>query len=526
MAAAPEHLDIAIIGAGISGIGIAHHLTRAFPGRSLALLEARDTLGGTWDLFRYPGIRSDSDMHTLGFSFRPWTGEKSIADGGSILRYLVETAQADGTDRRIRYGHQVVAATWSSAEARWTLDVDVRTDQGGDGGAAGTRRARLTCTVLIACTGYYDYDQGYCPEFPGIERFRGRVVHPQHWPADLAVAGARVVVIGSGATAMTLVPALARQGAQVTMLQRSPTYVIELPSVDPFARWARRRLPAPAASRLIRWQSIARTDLSYRLSRRLPRQASETLIRAAARRLPEGYDVARHFTPRYRPWDQRVCVLADGDLFEEIRAGRATVATGHIETFTEHGIRLRSGEELPADVVATATGLRLRLLGGLTLTVDGEPVTPASRRVYKSVLLEDVPNFAFVFGYTNASWTLKVDLAGRYLSRLLRHLDRRGCQVFVPHALARPGERGVDEQASILGLTSGYITRARDELPRQGTRRPWRMRSDYLADLRTLRFGPVRDRELLLRPAPPPTQRTPAEPAASVPAPADRAPAA
>jgi cation diffusion facilitator CzcD-associated flavoprotein CzcO len=474
-----EHLDVLIVGAGLSGIGAAHHLQRRHPGRSYALLEARDGLGGTWDLFRYPGVRSDSDMHTLGFGFRPWREAKAIADGPAILRYLRETAQAYGIDRRIRYGQRVVRAAWSSADARWTVDVEQATTG---------QTVRLSCGFLLGCTGYFRYDEGYTPRFEGVERFRGPVVHPQHWPGDLEVAGRRVVVIGSGATAVTLVPALAAEGADVTMLQRSPTYIASLPSVDPFAEWARRVLPERLAFPAVRWKNILQQIALYQLSRRRPSTMKRLLRKVLDAELPAGYDIDRHFSPRYDPWDQRLCLVPDGDLFRAIRAGTASVVTGEIETFTERGIRLRSGEELEADVAVTATGLNLLMFGGIELEVDGEPVALPSRMTYKGMMLEGVPNFAFAMGYTNSSWTLKADLTGEYVGRLLAHMDRHG------HAVCAP--RNTDptvRHEPLLDFGAGYVLRSLASLPKSGSKAPWKLRMNYAADVVALRFGSVDD---------------------------------
>ncbi|ADP83209.1 flavin-containing monooxygenase [Pseudofrankia inefficax] len=506
-----EHLDVLIIGAGLSGIGIAVHLKDHHPHRAVALLEARGALGGTWDLFRYPGVRSDSDMSSLGYGFRPWTEPRLIAEGSAILRYLADTAREHGIDERIRYGHRVVAASWSSERARWTVDVELTRDAAGPSaeGAGSSvppgerpRRIQLSCDVLVAATGYYHYDRGYEPDFPGRAAFTGRVVHPQHWPDDLDHTGARVVVIGSGATAMTLVPALAERAARVTMLQRSPTYVVSMPAVDPATTRLRRVLPDRWAAWLVRWRNIVRQQLLFRLSRWRPELVRRTLLARVARSLPPGYDVARHFTPRYDPWDQRLCLVPDGDLFAAIRGGRVDVVTDEIDTFVEGGIRLRSGAELAADLVVTATGLRLKMFDGIPLTVDGALVPVPDRRMYKGLMLEGVPNFVFAFGYTNASWTLKVDLVGEHLARLLRHLDRHRLQAFVPEPADPPAGAGEAGEASFFDFSSGYVLRGAAELPRQGERGPWRTRMNYLADVRALRFGRVGGPELRFEPVP------------------------
>jgi cation diffusion facilitator CzcD-associated flavoprotein CzcO len=467
-----EHLDVLIVGAGLSGIGAAYHLQDRCPDKRYALLEARADLGGTWDLFRYPGVRSDSDMHTLGYSFRPWNGAKAIADGPAILKYLRDTAQAYGIDQQIRYHHRVIAASWSSAEARWTVEVE-RTDTG--------ETLQLTCGFLLGCTGYYRYDHGHTPAFPGSERFRGQIVHPQHWPEDLDYAGKRVVIIGSGATAVTLVPAMARTAAHVTMLQRSPSYITSLPSVDPVAQQLHRVLPDRAVSSIVRWKNVLVQLGIFQLSRRRPELVKRLLRKMLARQLPAGYDIDRHFTPRYDPWDQ----------FKALRKGSASVVTDHIDTFTETGIRLRSGEELAADIIVTATGLSLLMLGGIQLTVDGAAVPVPERKTYKGMMLEGVPNFAFAIGYTNASWTLKADLTGEYLCRLLRHMDAHGYRKCVP----QNDDPAVTERP-LLDFSAGYIQRSIDQLPRQGSKAPWRLWMNYPADVLALRFGSVTDQAM------------------------------
>ena len=472
------HVDVLIIGAGLSGIGAAHHIQSAFPGRTYTILEARDSIGGTWDQFRYPGVRSDSDMYTLGYRFRPWTEPKAIADGPSILHYIRETAAAAGIDRHIRFRHRVVRAEWSSEDARWTVEAVH------DG-----EPVRLTADFLYTCSGYYHYDGGHAPHFPGIERFGGTVVHPQHWPEDLDYTGKRIVVIGSGATAVTLVPAMADRAAHVTMLQRSPTYIITLPAEDPIANGLRRLLGDRRAYPIARWKNVALQTLFYKLSRRRPGLVRALLRKATIKQLPPGYEVDTHFKPAYQPWDQRLCLVPDGDLFAAIRAGHASVVTDHIEEFTETGVRLRSGAELQADVVVTATGLRLLALGGITLAVDGREVKLPETMVYKGVMLSGVPNFAFTFGYTNSSWTLKADLVSEYVVRLLRHMDARGHDQCVPVGDDDP----TITERPLLDFQAGYVLRSIDEFPRAGSRAPWQVRMSYPYDLRTLRRGPIDD---------------------------------
>ncbi len=472
-------VDVLIVGAGLSGIGAAHHLQTRCPDKTYLILEGRERLGGTWDLFRYPGVRSDSDMYTLGYSFRPWPGPNAIADGASILAYLRDTAEAAGIDRRIRYRHRVERARWSSDDARWTVEArDL---------AAG-EVVRVTCRFLHVCAGYYDYDAGYTPPLPGRERFRGRIVHPQHWAPDVDERGARVVVIGSGATAVTLVPALARRAAHVTMLQRSPTYIMSRPRRDPFATWARDHLPERAAHTAARWKYMLLGMGFYELCRRYPEQTKRLLVDQVRRQLGGAADVATHFTPTYRPWDQRLCQVPDGDLFEAIRGGRASVVTDHIESFTETGLALRSGAQLPADLIVTATGLQLKFFGGIAVEVDGARIDPARTMIYKGMMASDVPNCAFASGYTNASWTLKVELVSAYVCRLLRYMDA--------HGYTRCCPRRVDpanQEVPLLDFTSGYVLRSIDHLPRQGSAAPWRLYQNYALDRLSLERARVDD---------------------------------
>jgi monooxygenase len=474
---ATEHLDVLIIGAGLSGIGAAHHLQSAFPARTYAILEARDAIGGTWDLFRYPGVRSDSDMHTLGYRFRPWTQAKAIADGPSILRYIGDTAAEAGIDRHIRFGYRVVRAEWSTSDARWTVEA-----------VHGGETVRLTTNFLYVCTGYYRYDTGYAPHFPGIERFGGTVVHPQQWPENLDYTGKKVVVIGSGATAVTLAPAMAERAAHVTMLQRSPTYVMSLPAEDALANGLRRRLGARRAYPIVRWKNVAITTLIYQLSRRRPGIMKSLIRKAAIRQLPPGYDVDTHFKPRYQPWDQRLCLIPDGDLFAAISQGRVSVVTDRIAEFTEAGLRLESGAGLEADIVVTATGLQLLALGGIQLAVDGREVKLPETMAYKGMMLSGVPNFAFTVGYTNASWTLKADLVSEYIVRLLRYLDTHDYDQCVPI-----NDDPTVTERPLLDFQAGYVLRSLDEFPKAGSRPPWQLGMSYAHDLRKLRRGPIDD---------------------------------
>jgi cation diffusion facilitator CzcD-associated flavoprotein CzcO len=471
-----EHLDVLIVGAGLSGIGAAYHIADDCPWASYAVFEARDAIGGTWDLFRYPGIRSDSDMFTFSYPFRPWPGEQSIGDGAAILQYIRDTAEEFGIDRHIRFRHRIVAADWSSDDACWRVRAE-RTDDDGT-----QHDVELTCSFLFSCSGYYRYDRGHLPDFPGMDDFTGTLVHPQQWPQDLEYDGARVVVIGSGATAITLVPALAERAEHVTMLQRSPTYIASLPGTNPLTPLIRKVLPSRWQGGLLRWTHALATQASFRLSRRRPRLMKRVLIKGVERELPPGYDVDTHFTPRYDPWDQRLCVVPDGDLFRAIRDGRAEVVTDHIETFTTTGLKLTSGRALDADIIVTATGLELLFLGGIELSVDGDPVDPSERLTYKGMMLEGVPNAAMAVGYTNASWTLKSELTCDYVARLLDHMRRIGAE----QCVAVNSDPSI-ERASLLGLSSGYVTRAEDRFPKQGSRFPWQMHQSYLADHRIMK---------------------------------------
>lgn len=478
-----EHVDVLIVGAGLSGVAAAYYLQTRCPTKRYTILEGRGAIGGTWDLFRYPGVRSDSDMQTLGYSFRPWRDAQAIADGPAILRYIHDTAAAYGIDQRIRFNHRVRRAEWSSTEGRWTVEAERLNERG-----EVSEVARLTCGFLYMCTGYYDYTHGYTPEWPGRERFAGRIVHPQEWPADLDYDGKRVVVIGSGATAVTLVPALAERAAHVTMLQRSPTYIVARPSEDALANWLRRRLPAPLGDRLARWKSILLGMYFYRLARRRPDVTRRAILRMARQQLGPDYDVERHFAPRYNPWDQRVCLARDADLFDAIKANHASIVTDEIEGFTEMGIRLRSGDELPADVIVTATGLTMRLMSGVRLVADGAPVELGQTLSYRGMMYSGVPNLASAFGYTNASWTLKCELIAQYVCRLLTYMDQHGYIRCLP---LRPAS--VVGAESAVNLTSGYVTRALDSLPRQGPKKPWRTYQNYALDLLAMRLDRLDD---------------------------------
>ena len=476
----PEHIHVLIVGAGLSGIGAAAHLQRRCPDKSFLVLEARGAIGGTWDLFRYPGIRSDSDMYTLGYAFKPWTSAKAIADGPAIRAYVQETAAEHGIDQRIRFGHRVVAADWSSADKTWQVTAETA-----DGAA------HYSCRFLVMAAGYYDYDEAYRPRWPGEDAFPGPVIHPQFWPEDLDYSGKRIAVIGSGATAVTLVPELARTAAHVTMVQRSPSYIVTRPSVDGIAEWLKRRLPPGAAYALTRWKNVALTWFFFRLARGRPERVARKLIQLARDDVGERF-AEEDFTPTYKPWDQRLCLVPDGDLFKAVRDGKALLATGEIECFTEGGLKLVDGREITADIIVAATGLKVVAFGKTRICLDGRPTDPSQAMVYKGMMLSDVPNMMFIFGYTNASWTLKADLSCDYLVRLLRRMDATGARA----AIARRDPEV--EEIPFLDFTSGYVRRALPLLPKQGARRPWRLYQNYLLDLLTLRFGKIADGTLRL----------------------------
>jgi len=474
------HLDVLIVGAGLSGIGAGHYLQTECPWADYAIFEARDAIGGTWDLFRYPGIRSDSDMHTLGYSFRPWDGEKSIADGDSILQYIKDTARESGVDTHIRFNHRIIAASWSTPDSLWRVTAE-RTDT--------NETLELTASFLFSCSGYYRYDHGYLPDFEGMADFTGTIVHPQAWPERLDVAGKTVVVIGSGATAITLVPALAQSAAHVTMLQRSPTYIASLPEKSPVVAMLRKVLPPQQAGTAAKWFHALMTQAFYGVSRKYPKLVRRMLSKGLERQLPPGYDITTHFTPRYNPWDQRFCAVPNGDLFKMLSAGTASVVTDQIQRFTKSGLLLSSGENLEADIIVTATGLELLFLGGIALRVDGEPVDPPTRLTYKGMMLEGVPNMALAIGYTNASWTLKCDLTCDYVCRLLNYMQDNSLTQCVP----RNKQNAATASEPILGLTSGYIQRSAHLLPKQGTSPPWKVHQSYWRDYRALRMSRLDD---------------------------------
>lgn len=475
---AVKHVDVLIVGAGISGISAAWHLQKKCPQKSFAILEGRNAIGGTWDLFRYPGIRSDSDMYTLGYSFKPWKDTKVIAEGHTIRAYVQETAQENGIDKKIQFGHKILSSSWSSADAQWTVSaLQVATG----------KTVQFTCNFLMMCTGYYNYDAGYTPEFAGIKKYKGQVIHPQKWPENLDYTGKRVVVIGSGATAVTLLPAMTDKAAHVTMLQRSPTYVASVPQNDIVAKQMRRFLPEMAVYRFGRTRNVGLQMGVFNLAKSKPAVLRRFLLGQVRRQLGKDFDM-KHFTPSYNPWDERLCAVPDGDLFKAIRRGKASVVTDHIDTFTAKGIKLKSGEELEADIVITATGLDLQMLGGMALSVDGQPFDVSKAMNYKGLMFEGLPNLSMTFGYTNASWTLKADITSEYICRLLTHMSKKGVRQCVP----QNNDASVVPE-TFLNMRSGYIQRAVGKLPQQGNKAPWRVYMNYALDLAVLRYRPIED---------------------------------
>ena len=491
-----EHFDVLIIGAGLSGIGAGAHLRMECPEKTFAILEGRERSGGTWDLFRYPGVRSDSDMFTLGYSFRPWSDQKAIADGPSILRYIRETSAEYDLDKEIRYGHRVRRAEWSSETSKWTVEVSVSSPRvssphvskgSTDDETTRAEKKHFTCNFLYLCTGYYEYEQGYTPDWPGFDDYKGTIIHPQKWPEGLDYTGKKVLVIGSGATAVSLVPAMAEAAKHVTMLQRSPTYIVTMPSQDKIADLFRSLLPAKAAYAVSRWKNIIRQAVFYAGSKKYP-NAMKRLIAKGVRNELGDDELKKHFTPKYDPWDQRLCVVPDSDLFEAMRSGKASVVTANIESFTTTGVRLDNGEELNVDVIVTATGLDLKIMAGLELAVNGEKVDLSKAMTYKGMMYSDIPNLAQAFGYTNASWTLKCDLTSEYVCRLIKCMEESGYASCTP----RLTDSSVVPEP-VLDFTSGYVKRALDTLPSQGSKHPWRLHQNYIKDLSMLRYGRVDD---------------------------------
>ncbi len=474
-----NYVDVLIVGAGLSGIGAACHLQRECSNKTIAILEGRATMGGTWDLFRYPGIRSDSDMYTMGYKFKPWREPKSIADGPSILNYIRETAAEHDIEKKIRFNQKVVKASWSSETARWT--VESRHSETGE-------VTLTTCNWLMMCSGYYKYDAGYTPEFPGFEQFKGTVIHPQKWPEGLDYSGKRVVVIGSGATAVTLIPSMAKTASHVTMVQRSPTYMVSLPSADIVANTLRRVLPESLVYMLTRLKNVLFGMVIFQLSQRWPETMKGIIKKQLRKELGTDYDVDRHFTPPYNPWDQRMCLVPDGDFFIALREQRASIVTDLIDSFTPTGLKMKSGEHLDADIIITATGLDLVAMGGASLVVDGQPVELNKTMNYKGCMLTGVPNVAFVFGYTNASWTLKADLLSEYVCRMLNYMDKHNYR----QVTVRLNDPEVQE-LPLLDLTSGYVQRAMERFPRQGSKLPWRLYQNYFFDTMMIRYGSIDD---------------------------------
>ena len=478
-----EHLDVIVVGAGISGISATVHLARAFPQKKITMLERRENIGGTWDLFKYPGIRSDSDMHTLGFSFKPWNSKKSIADGPSIMQYLNETVEEYGLKEKIRFSHRVVAANWSSADALWLLTVDVNGFQ-----------KQISCNFLFMCSGYYSYDEPHDAQIPGIESFKGDVVHPQFWPENLDHLRKRVVVIGSGATAVTIVPSMAKDGTKVTMLQRSPTYMVAMPDTDPIANFLRKILPGGWAYALTRFKNIRLQDFFYKRARKAPEKVRAQLLRLVKRMLPEDYDVEKHFTPSYNPWDQRLCLVPNSDLFKAIKNGSVEVVTDEIDIVTSDGLQLKSGMKLPADILVTATGLKLSVLADVPFTVDGQAIDFSNAFTYQGMMYSGVPNLVSTFGYINASWTLRADLTSEWVCRLLQHMDNHGADRVIPQL--REEDYGMRSLPWIEDFPAGYMRRAIHLFPKQGAG-PWRNTQDFLRDRKMIRKGPITDRALV-----------------------------
>ena len=481
-----EYVDILIVGAGLSGIGTAYHLQDKCPTKSYAILEGRDTMGGTWDLFRYPGIRSDSDMYTLGYNFKPWREAKDIADGPSILKYVQETAMENGINEHIRYGHLVQKATWSSEDATWTVEARQK---------ATGEIVHIRCNVLLMCSGYYSYKGGFTPEFQGREQFAGDIIHPQKWPEDLDYSGKKIVVIGSGATAVTIVPAIAEQAEHVVMLQRSPTYMVARPDVDPLANFLRTKLPAKMAYAITRWRNVALSGYFYNQTRVKPEKMREDLLNGVRNQLGPDYDIDTHFTPSYNPWDQRLCLVPNGDFFQAINDGQASVVTDHIERFTEQGILLKSGETLKADIIITATGLNMILLGGIEFVVDGETVSFPDTYTYKGMMYSDVPNLVTTFGYINASWTLRADLTAEYTCRLINHMDQKATRQFTPRLRAE--DHDMTDHPWIQDFSSGYMERVMHLFPKQGDREPWINPQSYKRDKKMIRRGKLEDGALI-----------------------------
>lgn len=480
-----EHFDVVIVGAGLSGIGAARHLKSQCPGKTFAILEGRDTLGGTWDLFRYPGIRSDSDMYTLGYNFKPWTEPQVIADGDRIRNYIRETSRENGIDSHIRYDSKVVSADWNSETAAWTLTVQKKSGE----------TQQVSCNWLMMCSGYYNYEEGFTPDFPGRNDFKGQVIHPQFWPENLDYSGKRVVVIGSGATAITLIPSMTDKAQHVTMLQRTPSYVISVPQFDPMVRVLLKFLPEMTVYKMSRARNNFITQLIFKLSRKYPNAVRKFLLKQVRMQVGPNFDM-KHFTPPYNPWDQRLCAVPNGDMFKVLKKGKASVVTDHIDRFVENGIKLKSGQTLEADIIVTATGLNLRLFGGMTMSVDGKAIQMNEHISYKGLMFSDIPNFSNTLGYTNASWTLKADLIAEYVCRLLKHMDKTGTRIAVPER----NDPNV-KPAPLLDMTSGYVARAEAYMPKGADRAPWKLYQNYALDMDQLHNGKLEDGVMTFRKA-------------------------
>ncbi|MBT8219179.1 MAG: NAD(P)/FAD-dependent oxidoreductase [Bacteroidia bacterium] len=476
-----SHFDVIIVGAGLSGIGAAHHLQKKCPGRPYAILEARSSMGGTWDLFQYPGIRSDSDMYTLGYSFKPWENAKAIADGPSILQYIKDTASEGGIDQNIHYDHKVDKMEWSSEDSKWHVETQV----GGNG-----TRARYSCNFLFMCSGYYSYASGYLPDFENMESFKGQIVHPQKWTNDIEYEGKQVVVIGSGATAVTLVPELAKKTAHVIMLQRSPSYVMNMPEQDKVANFLRKILPSKVAYWFSRWKNILFGLFFYKLCRKYPQALKKFMMNLIKKEVGDTVDVDTHFNPNYKPWDQRLCAVPDNDLFISLKKGTSSIVTDHIVRFTERGLLLKSGKELEADLIVTATGLKMEFLANVEMKIDGKEIDLSELLIYRGMMFSNVPNLAQFVGYTNASWTLKADLSSVYACRLLNHMKKNGATICTPRITRDIGRE------PIIDFNSGYVLRAIDQLPKQGTEKPWKLHQNYILDTFNFRYSSLKNPEL------------------------------
>ncbi len=477
-----EVLDVVIIGAGLSGIGAAVHLKKNCPNKSFAILEARTASGGTWDLFRYPGIRSDSDMYTFGYKFKPWTNPKSIADGKDICDYIRETATEYNIDDKIRYQHKFISADWSSRQALWSLVVEE--------GATGNM-VTIQAKFIISGSGYYRYEKGLTPDFSDSDTFSGEIIHPQLWPEDFDYSGKEVVVIGSGATAVTLVPAMAKIANHVTMLQRSPTYVASVPEKDPMIDSLRKVFSEKIVYSITRTRNVLLGMAFFQVSQRYPEKVRSFLSKQIKKELGDDVDMT-HFTPKYNPWDQRLCAVPDGDMFKAIREGHASIVTDHIERFTKKGILLKSGKELPADIIVTATGLDVQILGGAQLSLDGIPIDVSKKHYYKGAMLEDLPNFAMIFGYTNSSWTLKADMISEYVCKVINYMDKEGYAQATPRV-----NKKIEHSLPFLNLSSSYVQRVMDQVPRQGDRKPWLLYQNYFQDYRAFKFKRINDNTLV-----------------------------